>query len=378
MILVIADDITGAAEMGGIALRYGLKPIVANDVITNAKADVLIIYTNTRSLKKEEAVEIMANLTKKAKELNPSLFYKKTDSVLRGHILAEMKAQMQELNFSKGLLVPVNSSLGRIISDGKYFVYGEPIHQTSFSKDPEFPIKSSSVLEILGNEQKAAKIVTLNEPLHEYGISVGEAKTNEDVLAWANKVDEETLAAGGASFFNALLSLKHHLKNENKKPLELSSPLLLISGTTFQKNVQRIKEYSHLVSYMPENIFNDREVHDSEFENWQNDILEKLSKYNKATIAVDNSTNQKADPNSLSEKKAKIAELIFKKIKLKEILIEGGSTAYSIIQKIGWQSFIPTEELQQGIVRMQVEGVNDLHLTIKPGSYDWPPEWNFN
>jgi hypothetical protein len=80
----------------------------------------------------------------------------------------------------------------------------------------------------------------------------------------------------------------------------------------------------------------------------------------------------------LREKKAKIAELILKKIKLKEILIEGGSTAYSIIKKIGWKSFTPTEELQQGIVRMQVEGVTDLHLTIKPGSYDWPAEWKFN
>ena len=43
MIVVIADDITGAAEMGGIALRYGLKSMVANDVISDAKADVLII-----------------------------------------------------------------------------------------------------------------------------------------------------------------------------------------------------------------------------------------------------------------------------------------------------------------------------------------------
>jgi hypothetical protein len=59
-------------------------------------------------------------------------------------------------------------------------------------------------------------------------------------------------------------------------------------------------------------------------------------------------------------------------------LIEGGTTAYSIIKKIRWQSFTPTEELQQGIVRMQVEGINDCHLTIKPGSYDWPTEWNFN
>lgn len=378
MIVVIADDITGAAEMGGIALRYGLKTIVAEDADATMKADVLVIYTNTRSMKKEEAVEIMAVLTKKASELQPSLFYKKTDSVLRGHILAEMKTQMQAMNFSKGLLVPVNPSLRRIISDGKYFVNNEPIHQTSFANDPEFPITSPNVLDILGNENISVNVVKHGDSLNENGVSVGEAKTNEDILAWAHKVDEKTLAAGGGSFFNALLSRKYQLKNESKKTVDLSSPLLLISGTTFQKNVQRIKEYSSFVSYMPANVFNDEAINDSAFENWSDDILQKLSKHNKAIVAVDNSTNQKADSNLLREKKAKIAELILQKVKLKEVLIEGGSTAYSIIKKTRWQSFTPTEELQQGFVRMQVEGVTDLHLTIKPGSYDWPPEWNFN
>ena len=170
MIVVIADDVTGAAEMGGIALRYGLKTIVAEDVDANVKADVLVIYTNTRSMKKEEAVETMAGLTKKASELQPSLFYKKTDSVLRGHILTEMKAQMQELNFSKGLLVPVNPSLGRTIIDGKYFVNGEPIHQTSFANDPEFPVTSSMVLDMLGNENIPVNVIKHDDSINEKGV----------------------------------------------------------------------------------------------------------------------------------------------------------------------------------------------------------------
>jgi uncharacterized protein YgbK (DUF1537 family) len=279
-----------------------------------------------------------------------------------------MKGQMHALNTCKALFVPANPSLRRIISDGKYYVNDEPIHQTSFANDPEFPITSSNVLDILGNENIPVNVIKHDDSINEKGVSVGEAKTNEDVLAWANKVDGKTLAAGGASFFNALLSLNHPLKNEKKRAVELSSPLLLISGTTFQKNVHRIKEHSQLVSYMPANIFTDEKINDSTFENWSDDIFEKLSKHNKAIIAVDNSTNQKADSNLLREKKAKITELILKNAKLKEILIEGGSTAYSIIKKTGWQSFTPTEELQQGIVRMKVEGVTDLHLTIKPGS----------
>ena len=60
------------------------------------------------------------------------------------------------------------------------------------------------------------------------------------------------------------------------------------------------------------------------------------------------------------------------------MLIEGGSTAHSVIQKLGWQSFTPIEELAQGIVRMKVEGRDDLHLTLKPGSYEWPAAWKLD
>ena len=145
MIVVIADDITGAAEMAGIALRYGQNVVVSDEVNTNYNADVLVIYTNTRSMSKKEAVNVMEGLTEKAMLLQPSLFYKKTDSVLRGYIIPEMKAQMKAMNVDKGLIVPANPSLGRVIRNGKYYVNNQLIHQTAFSHDPEFPIKTSAL-----------------------------------------------------------------------------------------------------------------------------------------------------------------------------------------------------------------------------------------
>jgi uncharacterized protein YgbK (DUF1537 family) len=220
-------------------------------------------------------------------------------------------------------------------------------------------------------------VISKNESIADNNISVGEAESNEDVASWANKAGTEMLLAGGASFFEALLAKDYQFKTENKEPIELSSPMLLISGTTFQKNVQLIKEHSHLVSYLPAKVFADDNPGEAAFYQWRDDILNKISKHNKAIIAINNSSSQKADPNLLREKMATIAALILSKTKIQELLIEGGSTAYSIISKIGWTSFQPTEELKQGIVRMTVQDTNDLHLTIKPGSYDWPAEWNF-
>ena len=377
MIVVIADDITGAAEMAGIALRYGQNVVVSDEVNTNYNADVLVIYTNTRSMSKKEAVNVMEGLTEKAMLLQPSLFYKKTDSVLRGYIIPEMKAQMKAMNVDKGLLVPANPSLGRVIRNGKYYVNNQLIHQTAFSHDPEFPIKTSDVAEMLPGEDVEVKVLSKNESLLKNGISVGEAASSDDISQWATYHHKSVLPAGGACFFNAILAKKHQPQFTNTKSADLTLPLVLISGTTYQKNVQKIKSYSNLVSYMPESIFSDDHSGTKDFEKWLDDIAAILSKYDKVILAV-NSTGKKSNPVLLREKKAEIVKLIFKKIKIKELLIEGGSTAYSIVKELGWHSFIPTAEIQQGIVRMKVGGTSDLHLTIKPGSYEWPAQWKFN
>lgn len=69
MIVVISDDITGAAELGGIALRYGLNTIITTD-ITNVlpHSDILIIATDTRSDTESGSVKAIKHLMCKLKD----------------------------------------------------------------------------------------------------------------------------------------------------------------------------------------------------------------------------------------------------------------------------------------------------------------------
>jgi uncharacterized protein YgbK (DUF1537 family) len=53
MIAVIADDFTGAAELAGISLRYGLKVELCVGKVEYKNADVLVVSTDSRSLKKK-------------------------------------------------------------------------------------------------------------------------------------------------------------------------------------------------------------------------------------------------------------------------------------------------------------------------------------
>src|SRR5688572_845210 len=95
MIAVIADDFSGAAELGGIGLRYALGVEISTEINAGTNADLLVIDANTRSVKEEEAVQKIEQITKGLLQLQPEWTYKKTDSVLRGHVVAELKAQLK-------------------------------------------------------------------------------------------------------------------------------------------------------------------------------------------------------------------------------------------------------------------------------------------
>ena len=90
-ILVIADDITGAAEMAGIALRHGLtvQLTTGEQYPADADAEVVVMATDTRGGNEQEARLVMQHIMRQMGECSPTpLLYKKTDSVLRGHICA--------------------------------------------------------------------------------------------------------------------------------------------------------------------------------------------------------------------------------------------------------------------------------------------------
>jgi D-threonate/D-erythronate kinase len=379
MIIVIADDLTGAAELAGIGLRYNLQVEIAAEVDKNTQADLLVVYTNTRSLKRLDAISEMQKITATALALEPFFIYKKTDSVLRGHVLAEMKAQMEVLKIKRGLLVPANPVIGRTIKDGNYYIHNVPVHQTGFSLDPEFPVRSSLVADILADSEIPVAIIKKDDGDLQEGISVGEAENMEDVVLWSKRRTADVFVAGGASFFDALLQTSGYRQSQNRfLSLQLLEPMVLISGTTFNQNVARIDSYKKYTSYMPQGIFLSKFIHEDAINKWADDVVIKLTSYKKGIVAIGNEGFKTADSSLLRQKLSEVTRAILYKVPISELLIEGGATAYSIIQHLGFKSFYPTDELSQGVVRMAVSGIPDLFITIKPGSYNWPDEWNFN
>lgn len=350
MIAVIADDFTGAAELAGISLRYGLTVELFVDNSKASTADVVIVSTDSRSLKKDKALAVTENVLKQVLQLQPSMVYKKVDSVLRGYVLDELKVQMKLMNKKNAFIMPANPSLGRTIKDGKYWLNGIAIDKTAFANDPEFPIQTADVKEILNNEVKVLK----HDDDTSNGIVAGEVERVEDYDYWANNIENKALVGAG-DFFMALL-------NKNFKPAvlakaDLQKPFLYVSGTAFKERKGFLKSLK-CVLWMPEKIT----------EQWINQTSSMLNQQQKAVIAIDESS---ASPVELRDTMAEGVKILCEKAVAKELFIEGGSTAAAVLKKMNITNLQPVNELSRGVVRMKS---GDLFITVKPGSYELPDE----
>jgi len=352
MIAIIADDFTGAAELAGISLRYGLKVELCVGEVQYKNADVLVVSTDSRSLKKNEAIRITEEILKKILELRPKLVYKKIDSVLRGYVLEEAKVQMKLMNKSRAFIMPANPSLNRTIKNGEYFVDDIKITETGFTQDPEFPITTNSVKAILNNE---VEVIKPKDELREKGIVVGEVIKFVDYNYWADKANEETVLVGAGDFYTALLNKNY--EPQPQKQFEMQSPHLYVCGTAFKERKEFIKKLS-CVSWLPEVVNED----------WLKNTGDIIKKNQKAVIAIDESTDTAL---SLRTKMAKAVKEIVKREAIKEIFIEGGSTAAAILEELNIKTLEPTDELSRGVVRMKT---GNLYITVKPGSYDLPEQ----
>jgi uncharacterized protein YgbK (DUF1537 family) len=376
MIIVIADDLTGAAELAGLGRKYNLVTEITTNLAPISTADLLIIATDTRSLSRVAAEAAIREVCRGLQRLQPALVFKKVDSVLRGHVLAEIAVQQDTLNLSKALIVPANPGLGRTIVDGTYLLHGGPIHASSFSQDPEFPITSSQVPQMLAAADSKVALLKHHELMPATGVVVGEVKEAADLAAWCEKIDGHTLVAGAAEFFTALLTTRNLAPLPVTMPAAVAQrPFLVIWGSTFHKSrslVRKMKSEGFPVSYMPEALSNRNLTDPLAYEQWVEDIIYNLTRYGQAGMAINPDSHCRIDALTLRTMMGYVASLVVNRTQVRELLIEGGSTAAAVIQKLGIETLYPEAELAPGVIRMSVKGAQDLYLTLKPGSYEWP------
>lgn len=379
MIVVIADDLTGAAEIAGLGWRHGLTAEILERDEEPSKAELVVYDADTRDCSAAEAARRVAGIARRLQARKPAWIYKKVDSVLRGNVLAEIGAMQKTLGVERCLLVPANPAARRVIKGGKYFVRGKPINQTDFRHDPAHPRRSASVKELLGATRKNQ--VTLRNPstrpLPE-GVVVGEAATAAHVRHWAQRVDWRTLPAGGADFFSALLA-RHGFrprKTRHKVPKPEAGTTLFVSGSLAESSIGFLDECRSRdwpVLLMPYELFAGRGRDRKHKSVWAQRVIEALDKHRKVAIGIGQPTLPgKREGLRLGKILVETVKKVLAEVHPDRICVEGGSTAALLLDQLGWKRLVVECEFSTGVTGARPLVRNGSLLVFKPGSYDWP------
>ena len=368
--IVIADDITGAAEIAGIAFARGAEvrlvcgSVYGCDTATYSTDVTTVIATDTRSMSEAEAATETKRIS--AAFVSPEgkkVIFKKTDSALRGHVIAELTALMEATGYERAIYLPANPSKGRIIRNGIYYikeVRGEkqevrevPLNETDFSFDPEFPARTSVLRERFPDAEA-------------HHIIMPDAENEEDihnVISTYN--DGKTIFAGAADLFSAMIGmgcgrLKESIAKHPIPIIQTHNSMLILSGSTQSKPLG----LGIPIAPMPQEIYDGGD----DLNLWDTTAYEQERHSLILTIPHTHRTGKEVAVH-LRTVMAEMAQRLVRKHRPDHLIIEGGATAWATLQALGWTDFRIVSQIAPGVVQMSA--TNGTLVTLKPGSYPW-------
>jgi len=382
MIGVIADDLTGAAELGAVGRRLGLKAEILCNDRPSSGADLVCVDTDSRSCPPAEAAKRAAAAAELLKSVGAQWIYKKVDSVLRGNVTAEVEAVMQQLALNRALVLPANPSLGRIIRDGQYFVGGKPIHRTEFARDPEHPRRTSQVLRMVQAPQHfLLRLATNGLAVPENTVLIAQADSSEKVQAWAGVREDALLRVGGSEFFGALLSKELGCTTPPvEEEFEFGNDRqLFICGTASKAGhhlFRAARKARVPVFTLPQELMWGNDFSPGADEAISQRVVQAFAKGRRVVLGVGlPPVHDVKAARRLSESLVDIAERVLRQAEVKYVFAEGGATSAELVRRMKWSRLEVRREWAPGVATLAVADENPLWLTIKPGSYSWPRAW---
>lgn len=236
--VIIADDLTGASDAGLQFAKRGLRTTVWLDrqpTLRAIDADVVVIDTDARAATAEDAFWRLKTLLGRVRPLTPSRVFKKIDSTLRGHIGAELRALFDAMPDALAIVCPAFPKQGRTCRDGVLSVHGVRVDETSFARDPIWPVSDAQVSAQLDAPAASLTLAQLRagaesvydavEFVRAHGIRiiVADAETDDDLRALAalQHARDDVLWVGSSGLLEHLaddIGSQHHSEPAQRHP----------------------------------------------------------------------------------------------------------------------------------------------------------------
>lgn len=365
-VLALADDLTGALEVGAKFAATGLPSLVTTrrSIPANAcrETAVLVIDTETRHSPPELARACVLELARTSFNQGASYVYKKTDSTLRGNIASEISAVMEGYPGSSLLYMPAYPAMGRTVRGGTLHVDGVPVNESAFAKDPLNAVRTANIPQLLSEAGLQSVISTTSAQLGTSAptaVYVCDATSESDMEIAARKFVQSArfrLAAGPAGFVGHLAPLLD-LPRSAPQGMPVVGRALVVNGSLNEVSARQIN-YAHGHGFS--SIMANGTTSAVERQGWA--ILDHdLGKYEPLDYA------------------ARLSKSVCSAIRREEfdaVIVFGGDTAYAILEELGHPEIRPVGEVVEGVPVSAIgrkaaglKGEGPLYLISKAGGF---------
>ncbi len=362
--LVLADDLTGALEVGAQFASEGIPSLVSTELSLSPPQcygmDVLVIDTESRHISPSDAGRRIRILAAVARERNIPHVYKKTDSTLRGNLAAELAALSTTFGGSPVIYVPAYPAMGRTVDNGRLLVNGRPVSETESGSDALNPIHESHIPSLL--QSRGAPAIRSGPALQpgmsvSTGIYVCDGKTDADVELCARHYLNNPLprlAAGPAAFARSIAAQADWPR---KKPecLPTVERCLIVCGSRSEVSARQL---AHAQSSGFPAISSSAGTLPSPASFW---------------LILPPEAAPPGSPHHMARIIGGRVRDFVQKWSPDGIFVIGGDTAHAVVRELGSQSLLPIGEVLPGVPLARIEPHNtrkgELFLISKAGGF---------
>lgn len=406
--IVIADDVTGANDIGIMYAKAGLDAFVYSYCDGGRQeykpCDVLILDTDSRFDTCEDAYQKVFDAVKTAPKEGVCQYIDKQCSVFRGNIGAEFDAMLDALGEDFAVVVLGFPDNGRTTLHGVHYVHGVELKDSQFKDDPVHPMRRSDLAGILAEQTKRrvgnlfyetyaggpeAVKTALDEMRGRYNYVIMDVRDNEDLALLAEALSEEKILCGSSALSAYLAKLETPESGADRQREKGVEPgrIFCMAGSLTPQTVSQtahMKEKGYPVIELDTRKLFTEESRKKECDRAYGKVAKAFksggfamihslntaegvaqTKRIAAGMGIDNTGVSSMVSAALSE----ISEKVIREYEIRRIIVCGGDTSASLCARLRIRGMKVLAEIEPGLPTCESLEEPRYRMVLKSGSF---------
>ena len=376
----IADDLTGATDLGVTLAREGLSVVQVNGVPEGAleltPCDAVVVALKSRTNPAAEAVQwslsSLAWLQARGAERIYFKYCSTFDSTPRGNIGPVADALLEALGERRTVATPAYPRNGRTVFKGNLFVGDVPLAESGMKDHPLTPMRDSNLVRVLAAQTRrkvslvpceamdagASAIRAKLEGLE--GFAILDAVRDEHLVAAGEACRDMRLTTGGAGLAMGIArALGVKRASESALP-RVSGAAVVLAGSCSQATLRQIAAFRGPAF----------KIHPDRID------LDAALRFAAEHLRDSPLLYASAPPEAVSPGKGEAIEQAFRQIArelarkgVRKFVVAGGETSGAVVEALGVRALAIGPEIDPGVPWTAAQGGEPYLLALKSGNF---------